>query len=127
MITPLRQRAAEAISAARWVTLASGGPAGIQASRLPCEGRGLCLYILLPATSDQLFNLEQQPEVALVAENWQGRGPARILLPGQRPARLFTAQPADAHSDVVVEVRPVRFTFQHPAGWGADETIELIE
>jgi hypothetical protein len=116
---------AEALSAAGWVTLASAGPAGIQASRLACEARGERLYALLPVTSDQLFNLEHTPEVALVGETWQARGPARILTAAERPPGLFAAQPPDAHNDVVVEVCPARFTFLHPSGWGADETIEL--
>jgi hypothetical protein len=125
MLTHLQQRVAQAISSTRWVTLASSGPAGIQASRLPCEGRGVDLYVLLPATSDLLFNLENQPETVLVAETWQMQGQARILLPAERPAGLFETQPLDARHDVVIRVRPQRFTFVRPGAWGASESIDL--
>lgn len=127
MLTHIRRRIEAALAPVRWITLASSGPAGVQASRLPCEARRTRLYVLLPATSDHLFNLESQPEVVLVEETWQIEGRARILPADQRPAGLFEAHLPEALGDLVIEVQPDRFTFVRPGQWGASETLDLGE
>ena len=58
MLNHLRAKAEQAFSAARSVILASSGPAGLQADSVLCRSEGLCLYLLVPRTSDQLLNLE---------------------------------------------------------------------
>ncbi|MHB1413785.1 MAG: hypothetical protein ACYC1C_00905, partial [Chloroflexota bacterium] len=82
MLQKLRQQAREALATARQVVLSTGGPADIQAEVLPCETLGLALYVLVPRTSDLLFNLENHPLVVATADTWQLRGEAHLLPPG---------------------------------------------
>ncbi len=126
MLNHLRQRVAAALAPTRYITLASSGPAGVRASRLPCETQDTRLFVLVPATSDHLFNLEHQPRVALAGESWELQGSARILLPCEQPAGLFTSRLPEAGRDVVVEIRLERLTLTQADRWGANETLELI-
>jgi hypothetical protein len=56
-----RQRVSEALSSVQGVVVSSSGPAGIQAETLACAAVGMVLYVLVPKTSDLLFNLEKNP------------------------------------------------------------------
>ena len=58
MLTYLRQHVATTLAPALSATLATSGPAGLQADLFPCVARGTLLYLLLPCTSDQLLNLD---------------------------------------------------------------------
>lgn len=119
----LRDRAREALSEARQIVLSTNGPAEIQAESLPCEAAGLALYVLVPRTSDLLFNLESNTLVVATADTWQMRGVARPLRPGERPDGLALAWTPEAAWCQMVEIRPTRLQLR-PLG-GKPETIDL--
>src|SRR5512142_1802215 len=83
MLNYAHQQVAEALGKARIAILATSGPAGVQASEVLCEAQDLALYLLVPRTSDHLFNLEHNPNVTLLATGWELKGEARVLLPGE--------------------------------------------
>jgi len=123
MLNHLRQRVTETLSAARTATLSTHGAAGIQANVFPCEAVDLCLYLLLPRTSDHLFNLEHNPEVVVTTEAWQVRGVARVA--PEHPAGLALLQQPDAAWCEVVMIRPTRLQIERPDGSGHAETIDI--
>jgi hypothetical protein len=61
------------------------------------------LYVLVPDTSDHLFNLESEPEVAVTTESWRLRGTADIV---KDSTDLFSADQRQWHT--VVRITPVR-------------------
>jgi hypothetical protein len=122
MINHLHQRVVDTLSAAATATLATQGPAGLQANTFPCEAVELVLYVLVPRTSDQLFNLEQNPEVVVTAEGWQLRGTARIA--ADHPAGLALLGQPEAPYCEVVEIHPARLQIERE-GTGHAETIDV--
>lgn len=125
MLRQLRLRASEALSTARQVVLSTFGPADIQAESLSCESVGLALYVLVPRTSDLLFNLENNTLVVATAETWQVRGVARLLSPGEPPDQLAIARRPEAAWCQVAEIRPTRLQLRPPRGQGQGETIDI--
>ena len=125
MLDHLRQHIAAALAPTQAATLATSGPAGLQADLLPCAASGLLLYLLLPRTSDHLLNLETDPIVVVTAADWQVRGRARLLGARERPVAAALLGAPEAPWSVVVEVRPTRVTIAHRTGWGAAETIDM--
>ena len=110
MLRQMRQRATESLLSARQVVLSACGPANIQAESLPCEAAGLALYMLVPRTSDLLFNLESEKDVVATAEAWQARGPARLPgiadggggeAVGGNPAVISSGSPGDLGGSAV--------------------------
>lgn len=102
MLDKLRDRAAQTLAETHVCTLATSGPAGIQASIVQCAGQGITLYLLVPDTSDHLFNLESAPEVAVTTEAWQLHGFADIVA----DTDVFSAEQRQWHT--VVKVTPFR-------------------
>jgi hypothetical protein len=123
MLNHLRQRVTETLSTARSATLSTHGAAGIQANVFPCEVVGTTLYLLVPRTSDHLFNLEQHPEMVVTTETWQVRGTAFIVT--ERPAGLALLEQPDAAWCELVAVRPTRLQIERPGGTGYAETIDI--
>jgi hypothetical protein len=82
------------------------------------------LYLLIPATSDHLYNLEHEPQVVLTTDHWQLRGSVKTT--GQvQPAGTNLAAINHPHTDVVVEVTPVRMHVE-PTGKGSHrQTIDF--
>ncbi len=76
MLEHLRRRIVEALREEKTVNLATHGPAGLEIS--PCEARsdGLTLFLLIPATSEHLVNIEANPEVAITQDHWRLTGTA---------------------------------------------------
>ncbi len=103
MLDKLRDRAIQILAETHFCTLATAGPAGLQASMVPCAGRGTALYLLIPNTSDHLFNLESEPEVAVTTESWHLRGRAAIV---QESANLFSSEQRQWHT--VIRITPLR-------------------
>ncbi|MCB0210271.1 MAG: pyridoxamine 5'-phosphate oxidase family protein [Anaerolineae bacterium] len=103
MLDKLRDRATRILAETGRCTLATSGPAGLQASMVPCAGQGTTLYLLVPDTSDHLFNLESDPHVALTADSWQLHGTATIA---QDSPEVFTTQQRQWH--IIVRVTPIR-------------------
>jgi len=123
MLSHLHQRVTETLSAARAVTLSTHGAAGIQANVFPCEAVEITLYLLIPRTSDHLFNLEYNPEVVVTTETWQVRGTACIVQ--DCPAGLALRQQPEAAWCQVVAVCPTRLQIEWPGGSGHAETIDI--
>jgi hypothetical protein len=123
MLNHLRERVIETLSASRTATLSTHGAAGIQANVFPFESIDLGLYLLVPRTSDHLFNLEHNPEVVVTTETWQVRGTARIA--PERATGLALLQQPDAAWCEVVLVRPTRLQIERPGGSGHAETIDI--
>jgi hypothetical protein len=125
MLDYARQRAVEALKATRTVILATGGPAGVQASEFPCEVLDLDLYILVPRISDHLFNLEHEPSVTLLTPSWELKGKARIIPPGASNLQLNLLRGPGAKWCVLVCVDPCQVQIRREGGWGNLETIDL--
>jgi len=125
MLTHLRQHIAATLAPARSATLATSGPAGLQANLFPCVASDIRLYLLLPCTSDHLLNLDHDPAVVVTAAGWQVRGRAQLLSAAEQCAVVALMDAPDAPWSVVVEVQPVRVAIAQREGWGAAETIDL--
>jgi hypothetical protein len=111
MLDMLREQAVQLLAEALVCTLATTGPAGIQASTVRCVGRGTNLYVLVPNTSDHLFNLESEAEVAVTTQSWYLRGNAGVV--GDETG-LFPAQQSQWH--IVVRIVPIRLDILPTSG-----------
>jgi len=97
----------------------------VQVSEVPCEALGLHLYVLLPRTSDHLFNLGHDPSVTLLAAGWVLKGKARLLLPDTLNLELGLLHTAEEEGCVLGQVDPCRVHIRKEQGWGFVETIDL--
>jgi hypothetical protein len=125
MLDHLRQRVVETLASADMVTLSTFGPAQIQASNLPCAAVGICLYLLLPLSSDHLVNLAANSEVVVTAVSWQLQGTAVLLEKMAAPPELSLTQNPLARWSQLVQVRPVRLHIGQADSWGYSETIDI--
>jgi hypothetical protein len=125
MLDYARQRAMEVLKDTRNVVLATSGPAGVQASEFHCEAVGLDLYILVPHTSDHLFNLEHETTVTLLAAGWELKGKAQIVAPGTADLELDLSREPGASWCVLVRIAPCQVQILREGGWGNIETIDL--
>jgi len=121
MLDTLRDQATQILAETTLCTLATTGPAGLQASMVRCVGRETTLYLLVPDTSDHLFNLENGPDVAITTETWHLRGTAEIVT---NDTDAFSANESQWHT--VVRVTPVRL-HTLPAKDGAVNYAETID
>ncbi|MCL4303692.1 MAG: pyridoxamine 5'-phosphate oxidase family protein [Anaerolineae bacterium] len=122
MLDKLHDRAAQILAETNLCTLATSGPAGLQASMVRCAGRDITLYLLIPDTSDHLFNLESEPEVVVTAEPWYLHGIAEFV---QGRTDVFSAEQRQWHT--VVRITPVRLHILPTQGGPATyaETIDF--
>jgi hypothetical protein len=129
MFDKLRARALAAISAAGHCTLSTAGPAGVQASIVACLVHGGCVYLLVPSTSDQLFNLEYAGETVLTTAEWSLRGTALLLAPSDGlhhvTAPLKLHERARDSARFLVEVFPLRMQLVANATSPFPETIDF--
>jgi hypothetical protein len=123
MLRHLHERIAATLASARSATLASSGPAGLQAHIVPCVACGMELYLLVPHTSDQLLNLEYGGAVVVMTAEWHVEGRAQIASASECPAALLGLP--EAPWSIAVTVHPVRVSIAQPEGWGAAETIDV--
>jgi hypothetical protein len=121
----LRQRVIQTLASARSLTLSTFGPAGLQSSRLPCEAADTTLFVLIPRTSDHLFNLEANPAVVVVSGEWNLRGAARVVLPEAAPPGLQITHTPEAQWNALVEIRPSRVNLLRVEPSGYSETIDM--
>jgi hypothetical protein len=126
MLEDLRHRAAIALARASEATVATYGPAGLQADLVPCAALGLRLYLLVPSTSEHLLNLETNPDVVVATATWRVHGRGHGLATAKRPPIAALANNSSAPWSVWVEVAPVRLTIAQQHGWGAAETIDIM-
>lgn len=74
MNTHLQQRVNELLHRYNSATLATCGLAGPQISIVTYSVQQLRLQLVLPHGSDHLFNLETQPKLVLMTEDWRLHG-----------------------------------------------------
>jgi hypothetical protein len=120
-----RQRALEVLGIPRLAVLVTNGPAGIQVSECACTLLGLSLYLLVPQTSDHLFNLEHESIVTLLIARCEVKGSAQII---SRQAvhldcELLSEPVAEWCAFLRVDISQVQLRSE--AGWGNRETIDL--
>lgn len=127
MLEHLRQRVEDVLGTVEQANLSTSGPAGIQARVFPCEALGMRLYLLVPGTSDHLFNLECAPTAVVSTPEWQLHGHGFILALDQAPPKLALPHSPAAIGCVLIEIRPGRLQINHPQGWGFGETIDIDE
>lgn len=125
MLDYAQKRAIEALKIPHRVVLATSGPAGLLVSEFPCEAMGLKLYLLLPKTSDHLFNLEHGAHVSLVTDVWELKGEAHIISSDVSNLALGILKEPDAELNELVQIDPDQIHFRRLAGWGNLETIDL--
>lgn len=124
MLESLQLRVNEALKAETAVTLSTNGPGGIQAGFFPCEADDLTLYLLVPASSDVLFNLEAEPIVVITTSRWQMEGEAQVHTVFQAPPTLHLLRSPRADGCMLVAIRCHRIHFNWAEGWGYRETID---
>lgn len=79
LLRELRRQALEEILNEPHCTLCTSGPAGVQASaETAMIQKDQTVLLCLPVTTEHAFNLEENPEVVLVAESWQLRGVGQV-------------------------------------------------
>jgi hypothetical protein len=125
MLDYARQRAIEALRIPRRAVLATSGPAGLQAGEFPCQAIDADLYLLVPWTSDHLFNLEHDPSVTLLTAEWELKGEAQMISPTALDLELDLLKEPGAEWCGLVRVNPCRIQIRREKGWGYLETIEL--
>jgi hypothetical protein len=125
MLDYARQRAIEALKVPRSAVLATSGPAGIQAGEFLCEAVDLDLYLLVPKTSDHLFNLEQDSTVTLLTAGWELKGQAQVVPPGTSDLKLNLLLEPGVEWCLLLHVDPCRLQIRREAGWGNLETFDF--
>jgi hypothetical protein len=128
MLDKLRAEALALIASAPHCTLSTAGPAGVQASIVTCAVCDDCLYALVPATADHLFNLEHSTELVLTAPPWQVRGVALALgetdgLHRTVPHELLARAGAEGYT--LIEVFPLRIHIEPTGSRRYRETIDF--
>lgn len=124
MLDHLRQRAVAALSTATAAQVITDGPAGLQASRWPCEPRDLRLFVLLSSASDHLVNLEVRRDVVLTTDRWRLEGDAAPLARTHAPD-LSLWERADAPWSTLIVVSARRLHLLPDTGWGDGETLDI--
>ena len=125
MLDYARQRARNVLKNPGKVILATSGPAGVHVGEFPCEAIDLELYLLIPKTSDHLFNLEHDSMVTLLANGWELKGRSQILPTGVSDLKLSLLCETGAEWCVLVRVDPWQLHIRRREGWGSIETIDL--
>jgi len=125
MLDYARQRAIEVLKVPRRAVLATSGPAGVQVSEFPCEALDLELYLLVPQTSDHLFNLEHVSTVSLLTDIWDLKGEAQTLSPNSNNLKLDILREPQAQWSVLVRIRPFKLQIRKGEGWGNLETLDI--
>ncbi|MCL5997716.1 MAG: pyridoxamine 5'-phosphate oxidase family protein [Chloroflexi bacterium] len=125
MLDYARQRAKEALMVPRTAILATSGPAGVQVSEVPCQALDLDFYLLVPQTSDHLFNLEHDPAVTLLTAGWALKGQAHIISGNAPGVDLNLLREPGAEWCLLVRVDPCQVQIRRVGGWGHLETIDL--
>lgn len=127
MLDHLQQHVIELLAPIQVATLSTCGPAGIQAEILPCEALGMSVYLLVPGTSEHLYNLEGQSSLVVTTNEWQLNGAGRVLMPSEAPDGLTLLKPAQSCGCLVIEVKPIRLQVGSAGGRGFSETIDFPE
>ena len=125
MLDYARLRAIEILKLPRRVVLATSGPAGVQAGEFPCEAVELNLYLLVPKTSDHLFNLEHASSVTLLTGEWELKGDAQVIPPNAPGLELDLLREPGAQWCELVRVDPCQMQVRREGHWGNLETFDF--
>lgn len=125
MLDYARQRASEALGTPRSAVLVTSGPAGVQTGEFPCETIDLNLYLLVPQTSDHLFNLEHNAVVTLLTAGCELKGKAHLVSCSMPEIKLELLQELGAKWCALVQVEIFRVQVRSGRGWKNSETIDL--
>jgi hypothetical protein len=125
MLNYARQRALEVLKHPRTAILASSGPAGIQAGEFPCEALGIDLYMLLPKSSEHIFNLEHEHSVTILTPKWEVRGEAELIDLESFTLKLGLSSVPGVEWCWLVRIRPRKINIRREKGWGYCESIEI--
>lgn len=125
MLDYAHQRAIQALKVSRRAVLVTSGPAGMQASEFTCEAIELELYLLVPQTSDHLFNLEHVSAVSLLTDKWEMKGVARIISSHTVDLELGILRQPEAEQSILVQISPCKLQIRREGGWGNLETIDI--
>jgi hypothetical protein len=90
-----------------------------------CEADGLDRFLLVPRTSDHLFNLEYDSNVTLLMPGWELKGKAQIVSDRATVPGLALLRESGAQFCALVRVHPRRIQIRRAGGWGRLKTIEL--
>ena len=125
MLDHLKQRIVDTLAATRSATLATTGPADLQANVFPCEAAGDVLFALVPRTSDHLLNIENNPAVVVTH---RGLADCAVQPRSSQPARrsLALGKREDAPWCSVVRIAPERLHIAPVDGVPYYETIDII-
>lgn len=97
----------------------------MEAGEYSCSACDLSLYLLLPATSNHLYNLEVNPEVGIFTPEWEMKGRACLLAGSEVPAGLDFQENTVAAWCVIVRVNPILLQVKGKQGWSILETFEF--
>ena len=125
MLNYARHRAMEALRKTSTAVLVTNGPAGVQAGIFAYEAVELSLYLLVPQTSDHLFNLEHDPRVIMLSAGWQLKGEARVVCRDALEIELRLLQVPEAGWCALVRAEPRQVQIGRQTGWGNVETIDI--
>jgi hypothetical protein len=125
MISYTRERAIAILKTASIAVLATVGSAGVLVSEFSCEAVELDLFLLIPTTSDHLFNLEQDGRVAIHTNQWELTGAGHVLSSKEEIPRISLLSKTETKWYAVVKVVPTRIQVLRSGGWGPEETIDL--
>jgi len=125
MLDYARQRAIEALRMPRRAVMATSGPAGLQIGEFRCEAAGLALYLLVPNTSDHLFNMEQDASVILWTDEWELKGKAQVISLNASDVEMELLREPEAEWCELLRVEPCRMQVHRQGIWGILETIDL--
>ena len=104
MLDKLWDQTLQLIAQSEECALSTVGPAGLQASFVPCRVQNGTLYIGVLATSDHLFNLEHTSYVVLTTSTWELHGNAMPPNPADTP---FTPDEVQWHTLFAISVTRV--------------------
>ncbi len=123
MLAHLRRRVVETLAPVRQAMLATYGPADIQTAEVTCAAKEMQLYVLLPLTSDMLFNIESHASVVVSTPEWQAHGAARVLEASAWPACVNLPPCEQAQWQALAEITLTRLHIH--AGPNGPETIDV--
>lgn len=119
------QRALEVLGNPRTAVLVTNGPAGVQAGEFPCAALGLNLYLLVPQTSDHLFNLEYESTVTLLIAKCELKGRAQLIAHGEVHSDCTLLREPEAGWGAFLQVEIFQVQIRSEKGWGNRETLDL--
>lgn len=125
MLDYARQRATAAVGNPRTVVLITSGPAGVQTGEFRCEVSDLRLYLLIPQTSDHLFNLEHESTVTALTVTCELKGQAQIISCVALDLKVDLRHEPDAAWCALVRVEISRVQLRSKGGWRRRGTIDL--